>query len=56
MMQTTKENLFVRMQQVLQQAALNDHERRALIAKLEYLKESQKYLVKSMHTQITYSY
>lgn len=45
-MQTREEKLFVSMQQRLQQAALNDRERRTLLAQLESRRESQKVLVK----------
>ena len=45
-MQTREEKLFVSMQQRLQQAALNDRERRTLLAQLESRIESQKVLVR----------
>ena len=46
-MQTREEKLFVSMQQRLQQAALNDRERRTLLSQLESRMESQKVLVKT---------
>ena len=45
MMDTREEKLFVSMQQRLQQAALNDRERRTLLAQLESREESQRVLV-----------
>ena len=45
-MKTREEKLFVSMQQRLQQAALNDRERRTLLAQLESRMESRKVLVK----------
>ena len=45
-MQTREEKLFVSMQERLKQAALNDRERRILLAQLESRRESQKVLVK----------
>ena len=48
-MNTREEKLFVSMQQRLQQAALNDRERRTLLSQLESREESQKVLVKFVH-------
>ena len=45
-MKIREEKLFVSMQQRLQQAALNDRERRTLLAQLESRMESRKVLVK----------
>ena len=44
-MQTREDKLFVSMQQRLQQAALNDCERRALLAQIESRKSLQETLV-----------
>ena len=44
-MQTREDKLFVSMQQRLQQAAMNDCERRALLAQLESHKGLQEMLV-----------
>ena len=45
-MHTREEKLFVSMQQRLQQAAINDRERRTLLAQLESREEAQKVLVR----------
>jgi len=45
-MQTREEKLFISMQQRLQQAALNDRERRTLLSQLESRAKSYKELVK----------
>ena len=45
LMHTREEKLFVSMQQRLQQAAINDRERRTLLAQLESREEAQKVLV-----------
>ena len=52
-MHTREEKLFVSMQQRLQQASLNDRERRTLLAQLESRTKSQKSLVRiSVHIRV----
>jgi len=46
LMHTREEKLFVSMQQRLQQAAINDRERRTLLTQLESREEAQKVLVR----------
>ena len=46
-MHTREEKLFISMQQRLQQAALNDRERRMLLAQHESRMSSQKFLVET---------
>jgi len=50
-MHTREEKLFVSMQQRLQQAAINDRERRTLLAQLESREEAQKVLVSKLLMQ-----
>ena len=52
LMHTREEKLFVSMQQRLQQAAINDRERRTLLAQLESHVEGKKVLVTNKFTHV----
>ena len=56
LLETREEKLFVNMQHRLQQASVNDRERRILLSQLESQAEAQKALVMIYHCRNIYIY